>query len=108
MLNNDRKIFLIEEAAHGLQYAPGNNRMPVLVTARTANWDHGLIDRHTPRRSRLIAVLVALGRDTYGFDDDPSPPPKLVTLRRTAQRSGAFVLLAKDQSPLFCRCWVLS
>ena len=65
MLNNDRKIFLIEEAAHGLQYAPGSSRMPVLVTARTANWDHGLIDRHTPRRSRLIAVLVALGRDTY-------------------------------------------
>src|SRR5262252_8628801 len=32
---------------------------------------------------------------------DSSPPPKLVTLRRTAQRSGAFVLVAKDQSPLF-------
>jgi len=38
---------LIKEAAHGLQYAPGNNRMPVLVNARTANWDHGLIDGHT-------------------------------------------------------------
>ena len=72
-----------------------------LPGARTVNWDHGLIDRHTPRRSRLIAVLVALGRDTYGFDDDPSPPPKLVTLRLTDQRSGAFVLVAKDQSPLF-------
>jgi hypothetical protein len=32
---------------------------------------------------------------------DSSPPPKLVTLRRTAQRSGAFLLVAKDQSPLF-------
>ena len=32
---------------------------------------------------------------------DPSPPPKLVTLRLTDQRSGAFVLVAKDQSPLF-------
>jgi hypothetical protein len=47
VLNNDRKIFLIEEAAHGLQYAPGSGRMPVLVNARTANWDHGLIDWHT-------------------------------------------------------------
>jgi hypothetical protein len=47
VLNNDRKIFLIEEAAHDLQYAPGSSRMPVLVNARTANWDHGLIDWHT-------------------------------------------------------------
>jgi hypothetical protein len=36
VLNNDRKIFLIEEAAHDLQYAPGSSRMPVLVNARTA------------------------------------------------------------------------
>jgi hypothetical protein len=28
VLNNDRKIGLIEENAHGLQYAPGNTRMP--------------------------------------------------------------------------------
>ena len=31
MLNNDRKIGLIEETAHGLQYARGSVRMPVLV-----------------------------------------------------------------------------
>ena len=64
MLNNDRKIGLIEETAHGLQFAPGSIRMPVLVNARMVNCDHGLIDRHT-RRSRLIAVLVALSRDPY-------------------------------------------
>jgi hypothetical protein len=31
----------------------------------------------------------------------PSSPPKLLTLRRTARRSGAFILVAEDQSPLF-------
>jgi hypothetical protein len=31
----------------------------------------------------------------------PSPPPELVTLRRTAQRAGALVLVAEDQPPLF-------
>src|SRR5262249_21049736 len=31
----------------------------------------------------------------------PLSPPELVTLWRTAQRSGAFVLVAKDQSLLF-------
>ena len=31
MLNNDRKIGLIEETDNGLQYAPGSTRMPVLV-----------------------------------------------------------------------------
>ena len=31
MLNNDRKIGLIEETAHGLQYAPGSMRTPVIV-----------------------------------------------------------------------------
>ena len=36
------------------------------------------------------------GVDYSGFDGDPSSPPKLVTLRWTAQRSGAFVLVAKD------------
>jgi len=30
---------LIEEAAHGLQYAPGSIRMPVLVNARMVNCD---------------------------------------------------------------------
>ena len=35
------------------------------------------------------------------FDSDPSSSPKLVTLRGTVQRSGAFILVAKDQSPLF-------
>jgi len=39
--------------------------------------------------------------DYSGFDRDPSSPPKLATLRRTAQRSGAFVLVAEDQSSLF-------
>jgi len=32
VLNNDRKIGLIEETAHGLQYALGSIRMPVLVS----------------------------------------------------------------------------
>jgi len=31
VFNNDRKIGLIEEKVHGLQYAPGSIRMPVLV-----------------------------------------------------------------------------
>jgi hypothetical protein len=31
VLNRDRKIALIEETAHGLQYALGGIRMPVLV-----------------------------------------------------------------------------
>ena len=31
MFNNDRKIGLIEETAHGLQYALGDVRMPALV-----------------------------------------------------------------------------
>ena len=31
MLNNDRKIGLIEETAHSLQYAPGSIRMPALL-----------------------------------------------------------------------------
>jgi len=47
VLNNNRKIGLIEETAHGLQYALGTIRMPVLVNARRVNYDHGLIDRHT-------------------------------------------------------------
>jgi hypothetical protein len=33
VLNNDRKIGLIEENAHGLQYAPGSTRMPTASSA---------------------------------------------------------------------------
>jgi hypothetical protein len=40
VLNNDRKIFLIEEAAHGLQYARGSIQMPAL--AKTQNGQLGL------------------------------------------------------------------
>jgi hypothetical protein len=39
VLNNDRKIGLIEETAHDLQYAAGSIRMPVLVNARMVNCD---------------------------------------------------------------------
>ena len=31
VFNNDRKVGLIEEKIHGLQYAPGSIRMRVLV-----------------------------------------------------------------------------
>ncbi len=31
MFNNDRKIGLVEETVHSLQYALGSNRIPVLV-----------------------------------------------------------------------------
>jgi hypothetical protein len=31
VLNNDRKVGLIEENSHGFQYAPGSARMPVAI-----------------------------------------------------------------------------
>ena len=49
----------------------------------------------------LGIVPVFMAWTTADSTADPSPPPKLVTLRLTDQRSGAFVLVAKDQSPLF-------
>jgi len=55
--------------------------------------------------AELTAAAVQMrrlhGADYSRFDGDPSSPPKLVTLRRTAQRAGAFVLVSEDQSPLF-------
>ena len=44
MFNNDRKIGLIEETAHGLQYALGDVRMPALVKRQNGQIN-GLIDR---------------------------------------------------------------
>jgi hypothetical protein len=54
-----------------------------------------------PQPAPLRANNGALGSAFQLGAPQPSPPPELVTLRRTAQRSGAFVLVAKDQSPLF-------
>jgi hypothetical protein len=41
VLNNDRKIGLIEETAHGLQYAPGNIRMPALANRQNGQLGSG-------------------------------------------------------------------
>ena len=57
--------------------------------------------RQLPPLTRAVQTHRLHGVDYSGFDGDPSSPPKLVTLRWTAQRSGAFVLVAEDQSPLF-------
>jgi hypothetical protein len=42
VLKNDRKIGLIEETAHGLQYAPGSMRTPVIVKRKPGDLN-GLI-----------------------------------------------------------------
>ena len=57
--------------------------------------------RQLPPLTRAVQMHRPHGVDYSRCDGDPSSPPKLVTLRRTAQRSGAFVLVAKDQSPFF-------
>ena len=57
--------------------------------------------RQLPPLTRAVQMHRLHGVDYSGFDGDPSSPPKLVTLRRTAQRAGAFVLVAEDQSSLF-------
>src|SRR5262249_2194183 len=57
--------------------------------------------RQLPPLTRVVQMHRLHGVAYRGFDGDPSSPPKLMTLRRTAQGSGAFVLVAKDQSPLF-------
>jgi hypothetical protein len=64
VLNNDRKIGLIEETAHGLQYAPGTIRMPVLANRQNGQLGSCFNRSAHLGRSRLIAVLVALSRDT--------------------------------------------
>jgi hypothetical protein len=46
VFNNDRKIRLVEETAHSLQYALGSIRMPVLVKRQNGQTGiNGLIDR---------------------------------------------------------------
>ena len=65
MFNNDREIGLVKETAHGFAICARLHPNASVSQVPELNWDHGLIDRHTPRRSRLIAVLVALDRDTY-------------------------------------------
>jgi len=77
------------------------------LAVRWANQVTFNLVRQLPPLMRAVQMHRLHGVDS-GFDGDPSSPPKLMTLRRTAQRSSAFVLVAKDQSPLFCRCWVLS
>ena len=57
--------------------------------------------RQLPPLTRAVQMHRLHGVAYSGFDGDPSSPPELVTLRRTAERSGAFVLVAKDQSPPF-------
>jgi hypothetical protein len=71
------------------------------LAVRRANQVTFNLVRHLPPLTRAVQMHRLHGVDYSGFDDDPSSPPELVTLRRTAQRSGAFVLVAKDQSPLF-------
>src|SRR5262249_15305175 len=71
VLNNDRKVGLIEENAHRLQYAPGCTRMPaassrpfqIVATSK----QHRILRsyRWAPPLGRPIAVLLALGRDPY-------------------------------------------
>src|SRR6516165_57592 len=71
------------------------------LAQRWANQVTFSLARQSPPLTRAVNMHRLHGVDCSGFDGDPSSPSKLVTLRRTAQRSGAFVLVAKDQSPLF-------
>ena len=66
------------------------------LAVRWANQVTFNLVRQLPPLTRAVQMHRVHRVDYSGFDDDPSPPPKLVTLRRTAQRSGAFVLVAKD------------
>jgi hypothetical protein len=72
-----------------------------LSAVRWANQVTFNLVRLWPPLTRAVQMHRLHGVDYSGFDGDPSSPPKLVTLRRMAQRSGTFVLVAKDQSPLF-------
>src|SRR5262249_30536628 len=70
-LNNDRKVGLIEENAHRLQYAPGSTRMTAASSRPISNCsdEQTALDlrsyRWAPPLGRPIAVLVVLGRDPY-------------------------------------------
>jgi hypothetical protein len=71
VFNNDRKIGLIEENAHGLQYGPGRTRVPgrqvhpFKLSRRADNSDLRL-NRWPPPLGVSLAGLVALWRDPYG------------------------------------------
>ena len=71
------------------------------LAVRWANQVTFNLVRQLPPLMRAVQMHRLHGVDHSGFDGEPSSPPKLVTLRGTAQRSGSFVLVAKDQSPLF-------
>ena len=62
MLNNDRKIGLIEETAHGLQYAPGSMRTPVIVkhqNGQLGSWFNQSAHLGEADRSRSLSRLAA-------------------------------------------------
>src|SRR5579862_5035262 len=58
----------------------------------------GLEDENTHRPASMCRTVIAIFEAIGGH---VSPPAELVALRRAAHRSGAFVLVTEDQSPLF-------
>jgi cold shock protein len=66
-LNNDRKVGLIEENTHGLQYVPRSSRTPAASSRRFQTVATGGKHRIVGgcRRKGPLAVLVVLGGDPY-------------------------------------------
>src|SRR5580698_11609142 len=58
----------------------------------------GLEDEDSHRPASICRTVIAA---IEAADGHVSPPAELVALRRAIHRSGAFVLVTKDQSPLF-------
>jgi len=70
VLNNDRKVGLIEESARGLLYAPGSIRMPAASSRPISDCSNeqtasDLRSYRAPPLAKPIAVLVVFGRDPY-------------------------------------------
>src|SRR5215831_3660645 len=78
-----------------------SKRISTVWWASQVTFQNGRIPGYFSATCPLRANNGALGSAFQLGAPRPSPPPELVTLRRTAQRSSAFVLVAKDQSPLF-------
>jgi hypothetical protein len=59
MLNNDRKIGLIEETAHNPPYGPGSIRMLAAVKRQKGDWDYEFASSSSANFRQLIRRRVS-------------------------------------------------
>ena len=73
-----------------VEYAKSPNLLCPRVAARVDMWIGGYVDRDDRKRLRSLLRQITTSAGDIGTPPQPSPPPRLVTIRtRRAKRSAA-------------------